>query len=204
MVGRADRLEALRRHDAARVEQEGHGRQGARGRLGVADAEIVLLAAGQNLVQRDARALLDDQGRLVAVQTFAVDRAGDDLGVGAVDGLDLGLGREPAHLGVVAAHGLDQNRVVRAEVGLHRHADRLGHVVQQRLPQRARRGLALGRQDGEGDFGRGGARRLVFALAAGGEAQGQGGDGGDAHEAAGDGGAGHALASQNASSYSGP
>src|SRR5205809_1006575 len=79
--------------------------------------------------------------------------------VGALHGAKRRRRREPAELDLLEAHGLHQRSVVRGEVGFHLDADLLGHVVQQRLPQRRHGRLVLGRKDREGQLlGRAGGR----------------------------------------------
>ena len=64
----------------------------------------------------------------------AKDGDKNDVVKKALDGLKRRHGREPAHLHLVEAHGLDQGGVVGGEERLHRHADIGAHVVDQRLP----------------------------------------------------------------------
>ena len=163
VVGGADGLEAGGGIDLPGREQIGHRRQGARGGLGVAHAEAQRPIALEDPGQRDARALLHDDDALVAVGPAGVHRAGEHLGVGTAHGLQARQVGEPAHVGLLEPHGLDQGRVVGAVVGLHRHADGLLHVGEERGPVLLGAGLALGREDGEGQLlarlGLGGGRR---------------------------------------------
>ncbi len=197
MAGRTHHLEAVVGLDPVRNENIGHGRQGAGGRAGVAYAEIVALAAFQDVVQGDSRTLLGDQHRLVDALSALRHHPRQHVGVGAVDRLQRRQGREPADLGLVEAHGLDQGGVVAGEERLHLEA-RLGlHVVDQGLPDLGHGGLVLGRQDGE-------VQRLVGRLfgAAGQQADGDQGGEGLAHPL----GAYHfgRSPSQKTSSISGP
>ncbi len=200
MVGGPDLLEAALRFDVLRGEQIGHGRQGARGRLGVADPEIEALVALQHVFQGQAAGRRGDQHRAIAVLAGGVEGAGEDLGVGPAHSLQTRQVGEPAHIGLAKAQGLDQRSVVGAVEGLHRNADLLLHVSQDRPPEGVQAGGVFRRQDREVQhLGRGAFRR--FALGTGGEAQGQGDREAGADQAAAD----HwGAPSQKTSSNSGP
>ena len=149
MIGRAHVLETGRRIDVAGRKQEGHRGQSARGGLRIAHPEIERLVALQYLVERDAGALLDDDHRLIAVNAGGVHGAGEHLAVCPTNGLQPRLVGEPAQITLLEAHALDQGCIVGAVVGLHRLAQRLGHVLHEGRPVLFGAGLALGRQDRE-------------------------------------------------------
>jgi len=150
VAGLAHHREALLRVDIVGNEDVGHRRQGAGRRLGVADAKGVFLAALQHVIQRDARAFLDQQDRGVG-HPLAVG-AGDaaqHLAICPAHGLKGRQGRKPAQLDLVELHRLDLGGVVAGVMRLHVQAGLLVEIVQQRPPDLLHGLLVFGRGDGE-------------------------------------------------------
>ena len=147
VVGGANGLETFGRLDPARREQIGHGGQGAGGRLGIANAEVQALVALQNLLQRQVALGRNNDQRAIAITARGVKGAHKHLTARTTRGLKAGLVREPAHIGLLKAHGLDQGRIVGAIEGFDLIAGLLFHIGNDRCPEGLQAGGAFRRQD---------------------------------------------------------
>ena len=153
VVGVAHGLEALLGVDALGREDEGGGHQEARGRVGIADAEVQRLVALEHVVEALERAVLvhDDVG-VVAVLAVGGDGLGEHLALGAIDRLHRRLVAEPGDLHLLEAHALDHAGVVGGEEGVDLQAGALLHVGQEGIPDLLEVGGRFRRDDAEVDL----------------------------------------------------